>query len=171
MSRNWIPAFAGMALIACSSTTAIKPQVLTPPPSSSRGEFFVEKPAVQSREVGEEAWRRNATYGEVLAAALRSALVARGKTLETPPADIVRASVYVAFGQAPVTVKDQRKQSGHVEVRLQLLDQNSGAVLYSTHTLVPLPDSVLTRLGLGEDADAAIREALSLAAQDFASRL
>ena len=146
---------------------AVKPQVLTPPPSAPRSEFFVEKPEVQSREVGEEAWQRNAGYGAALNEALRGALRERGKTLAPPPADIVRAKVYLAYGAAPVKTRESRRARAHVEVRLQLVDPASGAVLYSTHTLTPLEDALLW----GPEVDEVIRDVLRQAALDFASRL
>ena len=170
MGRSHILVLATL-LTACGGATAIKPQVLTPPPSSPRSEFFVEKAEVQSREVGSEAWRRNAEYGQVLTEALRAALRDRGKTLSAPPADVVRARVYLAFGAAPVKSKDSRKAKAHVEVRLQLLDRATGAVLYTTHTLAPLSQSVLTKFGFGTETDQLIREVLEQAALDFASRL
>ena len=160
-----------MLLAACGGGTTIKPQVLTPPPSSPRSEFFVEKAEVQSREVGSEAWQRNAEYGRVLTEALRGALRDRGKALSAPPADVVRAKVYLAYGAAPVKTKDSRRAKAHVEVRLQLLDATNGAVLYTTHTLAPLSESVLTKLGWGPEADQVIREVLEKTALDFASRL
>ena len=160
-----------LLLTACSSATTIKPQVLTPPPSAPRTEFFVEKADVQSRETGTEAWQRNAEYGRLLTEALRAALRDRGKTLSAPPADVVRAKVYLAYGAAPVKTKDNRRAKAHVEVRLQLLDAANGAVLYTTHTVAPVEESVLTKLGWGTESDQVIREVLEKAALDFASRL
>ena len=170
MGRSHILALA-MLLTACGGATTVKPQVLTPPPSAPRSEFFVEKAEVRSREVGSEAWRRNAEYSRVLTDALRSALRDRGKTLSAPPADRVRARVYLAFGAAPVKSKDSRKAKAHVEVRLQLLDAATRKVLYTTHTLAPLSESVLAKFGFGTESDQVIREVLEKTALDFASRL
>lgn len=167
MSRLWLPALAGMTLLACSSDgPVIEQQVLTPPPSAPRAEFFVAKAEVQSREVGNAAWERNETYGRALAEALRSALRDRGKALASPPADTVRAKVYLAYGPAPVKVKDKKKADGYAEIRLQLHDAASGAVVYTTHTMAQIP-----RFAGDEESDAIIRAALEKAARDFASRL
>jgi len=158
-----------LALAGCGGTDlVVKSQVLTPPPSAPRTAFFVEKPDVQSRETGSEAWQRNAGYGELLARELRAALQDRGKALADPPADLVRSRVYVAFGKAPVKSEDRRRAKAHVEVRLQLVDPARGAVLYSTHTLAPIEDAPF---GWGPEMDEIVREALRHAAQDFASRL
>jgi hypothetical protein len=168
--KNWIPAFAGMTLVvAACSGPAIKHQVLTPPPSSPRTQFFLEKPEVQSREVGEAAWQRNAAYGEVLTQALRAALQEAGKTLGGPPAAAIRAQVYVAYGAAPVKAKDSVRSKAHVEVRLQLLD--GGTVRYSTHTQAPIKAAPFAGWGWGPDSDQIIREVLEKSAQDFVSRL
>lgn len=156
------------ALAACGGDLPVKPQVLTPPPSAPRTAFFVEKPDVQSREVGSAAWERNAACAELLAEALRHALRERGKTLSPPPADIVRAKVYLAYGAAPVKVKESRRAKAHVEIRLQLIDPATGGVLYSTHTLRPIDRSPL---GWGREVDDVIREVVQQAAEDFASRL
>jgi len=160
-----------LALAACGGGTGVvvKPQVLTPPPSSPRSDFFVEKTEVQSREVGSEAWQRNEEYGRVLTETLRAALRDRGKNVTSPPADVVRAKVYLAYGAAPVTTKDSRRSKAHVEVRLQLLDAATGAAIYTTHTLTPI-----TRPTFGwnsPDTDQVIREVLDKAALDFVSRL
>jgi hypothetical protein len=170
-STRWIPAFAGMTMLlaACGDAgIAVKPQVLTPPPSAPRTVFFVEKPDVQSREVGNEAWQRNAAYGELLADHLRRALQERDKTLTSPPADIVRSKVYLAYGKAPVKVADSRRAKTYVEVQLRLIDAATGRVLYSTHTLTPIEDPLL---GWGPEIDEVIREVLRHASADFASRL
>jgi hypothetical protein len=161
---------AGLAalLVACGGDVAVRPQVLTPPPSAPRPAFFVEKAEVQSREVGNEAWQRNEDYGRELAEALREALRARGKTLSAPPADIVRAKVYLAHGKAPVKSPGTPRAGAYVEVRLELLDHTGGTTLYTTHTLTPIPGR---RFGLGPEPDEVIRRVLAEAARDFASRL
>lgn len=157
------------ALAGCGGTGFLaRSQVLTPPPSAPRSTFFVEKPDVQSREVGDAAWQRNAGYADLLARELRAALQDRGKTLADPPADRVRSRVYVAFGKAPVKQADRRRTRAHVEIRLQLVDPARGAVLYSTHTLAPIEQGPF---GWGPEVDEIVREALRGAAQDFASRL
>jgi hypothetical protein len=167
-----MPAFAGMTalLTACSGSPTIKHQVLTPPPSAPRAEFALEKPDVQSREVGEDAWKRNEQYGRTLTEALRTALQDRDKTIVPPPADTVRARVYIAYGAAPVKVKGRRAEA-HVEVRLQLVDPETGAVRYSTHTQAPIAPSWFASWFGGPDRDTIIREVLEKAARDFVSRL
>jgi hypothetical protein len=158
----------GMTLItACTPPgPAIKHQVMTPPPSAPRAEFFVERPDVRSREVGEEAWRRNEQYAGALYDVLLALLVDRGKAIVAPPATTVRARAYLGYGPGPVRSKESRRAKAHVEVRLQLLDAASGAVVYSTLSQAPLAK------GLDEsEADAMIREVLEQAARDFVSRL
>ena len=162
-----------LALAACGggSSIVVKPQILTPPPSSPRAEFFVEKTEVQSRETGTDAWERNETYGRLVAETLKSSLREKGKALVPPPGDVVRSRVYLAYGAAPVKTKDQRRSKAHVEVRLQLLDGTSGAVLYTTHTLVPIDQSLFSSAGWSPETDQLIREILEKAALDFTSRL
>jgi hypothetical protein len=158
-----------LLLAACGNAgPTVKSQVLTPPPSAPRAVFYVEKPDVQSRDVGSEAWGRNAAYGELLANHLRRALQERDKTLTAPPADIVRSKVYLAYGKAPVKAPDSRRAKSHIEVQLRLIDAATGRVLYSTHTLTPIEDSLL---GWGAEIDETIREVLRHASTDFASRL
>jgi hypothetical protein len=171
--KNWIPACAGMTLLlaGCGGSAAIRHQVLTPPPSSPVKVFFVERAQVQSRETGDEAWSRNEECGRVLTEALRSELQNRGKTLANPPADSVRARVYVAYGDAPVRTKDTIKGKAHIEVRLQLLEGNSETVRYSTFTIAPIKPSLLAKMGWAPETEQMIREALQAAARDFASRL
>lgn len=170
---RWIPACAGMtlSLAACGggSGLVVKPQVLTPPPSAPRVEFFVEKAAVQSREVGADAWQRNEEYGRLLGEALRQHLADAGKTLTAPPANVVRAKVYLAYGDTRVRSRDAQRSGAHVEVRLQLLDADGGQVIYTTHTLTPIGRPAFR--WSGPDTDALIREVLDKAAADFVSRL
>ena len=165
------PFFMALALAACGGNAGVvvKPQVLTPPPSAPRAEFFVEKAAVQSREVGAEAWERNEQYGRLLADTLRKHLAAAGKTLTAPPANVVRSKVYLAYGEAPVTTKESQRARAHVEVRLQLLDAATGQVIYTTHTLTPIARQPFA--WNAPDTDAVIREVLDKAAADFVSRL
>jgi hypothetical protein len=161
-----------LLLTACgSSGVVVKPQILTPPPSSPRSEFFVEKTEIQSRETGSEAWQRNEVYARLVQETLKASLRDRGKAIVPPPGDVVRSRVYLAYGAAPVKTKDRRRAKAHVEIRLQLLDGTSGGVLYTTHTLVPVDQSVLSDMGWGPEADQVIREILEKAALDFTSRL
>jgi hypothetical protein len=165
------PFFMALALTACGGGTGVvvKPQVLTPPPSAPRAEFFVEKTAVQSREVGAEAWERNERYGRLLADTLRKRLADAGKTLTPPPANVVRSKVYLAYGEGPVATRDRRRAKAHVEVRLQLLDAATGQVIYTTHTLTPIARQPFA--WNAPDTDAVVREVLDQAAADFVSRL
>lgn len=161
-----------LALAACGgggSGVVVKPLVLTPPPSSPRSDFFVEKTDVQSRETGQEIWERNEVYGRLLTETLRAALRDRGKNLTPPPANVVRARVYLAYEATRVKGKDSKRAKPHAEVRLQLLDAASGAVIYTTHTLTPVDRPTLG--WNSADMDQVIREVLDKAAQDFVSRL
>lgn len=161
-----------LLLTACAGGPTVKPQVLTPPPSAPRAEFVLEKIEVQSREVGEDAWQRNAQYGQVLGEALRAALRDQGKTLVAPPADTIRARVYLAYGKAPVKSKEKRQRAKpHIEVRLQLLEGGTSVVRYSTHTQAPIKASPFAGFGWGPDEDQVIREVMEQAAKDFVSRL
>ena len=169
--RRFLAALGMTLLVGCSGDTAIKHQVLTPAPSSPLTAFFVEPAQVQSRETGEDAWSRNDECARLLTEAVRAALQARGKTLTTPPADTVRARIYVAYGDAPVRTKDAVKGKAHIEVRLQLLEGNSETVRYSTFTVAPIKASILAKVGWAPETGQMIREALEAAAQDFASRL
>lgn len=169
--RGLTPFFLTLLVSACASGPAIKHQVLTPPPSSPRVEFALDKVDVQSRETGEDAWARNERYGRWLADALRASLAAQGKTMSAPPADTIRARVYLAYGAAAVKSRDRKRAKPHVEVRLQLIEAGSGVVRYSTHTQAPITSSALARFGWAPDDDEIIRQVLEKAAQDFASRL
>lgn len=161
-----------MLLAGCGGGPRIKHQVLTPPPSSPQSEFFVEKPEVQSREVGEEAWMRNEHYAQLLTGALTSALQIRGKTLAPPPAHRIRARVYLAYGAAPVKAKGSKRGKPHIEIRLQLVEPAGGSVRYSTHTYTPIqPRPLAGWFGDAQTADEIIRQALDAAARDFVSRL
>lgn len=167
----FLPFFLTLLVSACASSPAIKHQVLTPPPSSPRTEFGIEKVDVQSRETGEDAWARNERYGRWLADSLRAALAGHGKTVAVPPADTIRARVYLAYGAAAVKSRDGKRAKPYVEVRLQLVEAGSGVVRYSTHTQAPIPSSALARFGWAPDDDEIIRQVLDKAAQDFVSRL
>lgn len=161
-----------LLLAACGgggSGIVVKPVVLTPAPSSPRADFFVENTDVQSRETGKEAWERNEIYGRLLTETLRAALRDRGKNLTPPPANIVRAKIYLAYGATPVKGKDSKRARPHVEVRLQLLDAASGAAIYTTHTLTPIERPTFG--WNSADMDTVIREVLDKTAQDFVSRL
>jgi len=169
--RSAIVAFAGitLALSACAGAPEITHQVLVPPPSAPRTEFFIEKVQVQSRETGAEAWQRNEQYGRVLTDALKDALRAQDKTLAPPPADSIRPKLY--FGRTAVKTKGERRTGAQVEVRLELIDGASGAVRYSTYTQTPIDPSMLSKFGWAPEADELIRDILQKSAQDFVSRL
>jgi hypothetical protein len=160
-----------LALAACGggSGIVVKPLVITPPPSSPRADFFVEKTDVQSRETGQEVWERNAAYGQLLTETLRAQLREHGKNVTSPPADVVRAKIYLAYGSTRAKAKDSKRAKPHVEVRLQLLDAATGAAIYTTHTLTPIAQPTFG--WNSADMDAVIREVLEKAAQDFVSRL
>jgi hypothetical protein len=175
MNRRWGSAVAGltMALAGCGGGELnIRSQVLTPPPSSPRAEFYVEKPEVQSRETGDAVWQQNAEYARLLADKLKSALRDKGKTLTPPPTDLVRSRIYLAYTDVPIKGKPGQGAKAHIEVRLQLVDAG-GVVRYSTHTQAPIQES-RTPAWLGGNpvtADEIIRATLERAAQDFVSRL
>ena len=163
------PLFTVALLAACSSGPTIKHQVLTPPPSAPRAEFVLEKVDIQSREVGEDAWKRNEEYGALLMNALRGALSARGKSEVSPPGERIRPRVYLAYGVSPVAAPGSPRAKAHIEVRLQLLDE-TGAIRYSTHTQTPIAPTSFFGFG-GQTTDEIIREVLEKAARDFVSRL
>ena len=170
--RRFAASVALALMLGACGAPAIKSQVLTPPPSSPRSDFFVEKPTVESRETGDQAWQRNATYGRLLADTLKSALQAKGKTLSPPPADIVRTKVYIAYGDLPMKSADRRPAEARVEVRLQLIDPGTGEVKYSTHTSSPIKLAPFGgKLGGPSSADEIIRGVIDKAAQDFVGRL
>jgi uncharacterized lipoprotein YmbA len=172
MTRAGVAAMA-LLLAACGSAPTIKTQVLTPPPSAPRAQFYVEKPEVQSRETGDAAWHKNDQYGRALTDALKAALRDKGKTIVAPPADLVRTKIYLAYEDVPIPGKPGKYNKAHVEVRLQLVD-TSGTVRYSTHTQAVIEAGSRIAGWFGSDAptpDEIIRAALETAARDFASRL
>ena len=171
MLRASVALLLGMTLAACAPTGAITHQVLTPAPSSPLTEFYVEKAQVQSRETGDNAWQRNDGIARRLTEAVRAALQAKGKTLATAPGDTVRSKVYVAYGDADVRTRDTVKGKAHIEIRIEVLQENSGTVRYSTFTVAPITEGLLAKVGVGEESDQLIRDAVDSAAQDFASRL
>jgi hypothetical protein len=170
VSARFVAALVTTLLLGACAGPAIRHHVLTPPPSAPRTAFVLEAVDVQSREVGEEAWKRNEAYGALLMDALRAALAARGKAEVQPPGDRIRPRVYLAHGDAPVAARGSRRAKAHVEVRLQLLDAQTGAIRYSTHTQAPIAPTSFFGLG-GKTSDEIIREVLQQAAQDFVSRL
>ncbi|HUR42166.1 MAG TPA: hypothetical protein VM240_13455 [Verrucomicrobiae bacterium] len=156
-----------LLLAGCASTPLdIKHVVLTAPPSKPSTEFRIDAPEMASREVGRAAWTRNDALGHALAQELRAALADKGKKVDSGSANAVRAKVYLAFGASPVATRDKRRAKAHVEVRLQWVDARGGQVLYTTHTLVPLPAT-----GDPAEAEPLIREVFAASARDFASRL
>jgi hypothetical protein len=171
--RGSLAALGMTLLFACGGRPSIKGQVLTPPPSAPRAEFYVEKPDVQSRETGEAVWEKNAAYGRALGDALRAALRDGGKSIVAPPADLVRSRIYIAYQDVPIKGKPGQGAKAHVEVRLQLVEGGTGKVLYSTHTQAPIKEGGMPGW-LGGDpvtADEIIRATLEQASRDFASRL
>lgn len=161
-------ALAASLLAACAQTGPVT-KVLTAPPSAPIAAFTLAPAEVQSREVGEAAWARNAEYGAYVTALMRQALADHRKSLVDPPADTIRMRVYLAAGQTPIKVRGDPRAGTFVEVRLQLQDA-SGAVRYSTHTRAPLPATAIEE-SFGADRDALVREALGAAVRDFVSRL
>ena len=160
-----------MTLTACASAPPITPQVVIPPPSTPGAEFFLDKVQVQSRETGADAWQRNDDYARALGDALKEALRVREKALAPPPADHIRAKLYIAYAPAPATAKGAKRASARVEVRLELVESAGGAVRYSTLTETPISASLLSKVGWAPEADQLIRDVLKKAADDFVSRL
>jgi hypothetical protein len=169
MARSHIA--LALLITACATPPEIKPQVVIPPPSAPRSEFFIGKVQVQSRETGAEAWQRNEDYARALAEALKGALRAHDKSLAPPPADSIRPKLYLAYAPITSTAKGGRRADAHVEVSLELLDGASGMVRYSTHTRTVIKPSMLSKVGWAPEADQLIRAVLETAAQDFVSRL
>jgi hypothetical protein len=167
--RNWIPAFAGMTLIACASAPPVVPQVLVPPPATPRAGFYIERIQAQSREGNAAAQERNDVYARALTANLREALREAGKVLAAPPADSIRAKLYFAYEPVTTTGQGRRRAEAFVEVRLELVDA-AGAVLYVTYLRAVAPRGPRSA-GWSAEADQLARDALSQAARDFVSRL
>jgi len=163
----------GMTLLlaACASAPEIRPRVLIAPPPAPRLEFFIEKVQVQSRETGADALQHNEDYSRALADALKAALRAHDKTLAPPPAGSIRPKLYLAYTALSSTNKGGRRAEAYVEVRLELVDDAGGPVLYATHTRSPIDPSLLAKFGWAPEADQLIREVLKSAALDFVSRL
>jgi hypothetical protein len=155
-----------VAVILAACAPSIRHEVLTPPPSSPRAEFFLEKPEVLSREVGDEAWRRNEQLSESMARLLRDSLAARGKILAALPIAAIRSRIYLGFGDAPARAPGKRRPLAYIEVRLELLEARR--VRYSTHTRTKIKPSLF---GLGPDVEEIIQDTLRQAAEDFVSRL
>lgn len=158
-----------LGLAACAPT--IRHQIITPPPSAPRAAFQVEAAEVQSREVGDDAWRYNKQIADHLTQALERALDAarkpRARTAATP---VIRSRVYLAYGEAPVRARRARAGQ-YIEVRLELVEPDN-QVRYSTFTKVKLqPTPMGEWFGVGADVEETIREVLQRSAEDFISRL
>jgi hypothetical protein len=169
-----MPALAGMTLLlsAChGGGPPIRSQVLTPPPATPSAQFFVEKAEVQSRETGDEAWRRNQEYARLLTESLRAALQGAGKVIAPPPATVVRPRIYLAWNDPPVKNGEAQGEKARVEIRLQLLDPETKAVRYSTLTQSAIAPSAIVGYKYGDDRDQNVRKALDAAVADFVSRL
>jgi hypothetical protein len=165
ISRNLCKGFLaslGMTLAACASAPPVVPQVLVAPPATPRAELYIERVQAQSREGDAAARERNDAYARVLTGNLRDALREAGKGLGAPPADSIRARLYLAY-------EGRRGAEAFVEVRLELVDA-SGAVLYVTYLKTEVPRGPRSA-GWSAEADQLARDTLATAARDFVSRL
>ena len=166
-----VAALLGMTLAGCA-TTDITHQVLTPAPSSPLSTFFIERAQVQSRETGDTAWQRNDDIARRLVEGVRAALTARSKTLMSSPTELlVRTKAYVAYRDASVRTRDSIKGKPHIEIRIEVVEAATQVVRYSTFTVAPIREGLLAGMGVGEQSDELIQNAIDSAAQDFAARL